>query len=242
MIFSESIDVAIKEANKWQFNDTNEMISNDQGGSLFEVRCHNSKVKQNQPMQVACSIYQLAKLRMLQYYYGYLQKFFQPMHYELLQMDTDSFYMSLARHNDEDMLKEGMLEEWLAERHLWIPDDSTPERESFNRRVPGLFKDEAEGCELTALCAKSYLLNRVNRDPKSASKGVQKRNTDLLQIDRYNQCLQESIQIAAQNQGFRVYGNTMITYSVSKVGLTPIYDKRLVCMDGVTTLPIISSE
>ena len=51
-------------------------------------------------------VYQLAKLRMLQFYYEFLDFYFDRRDFELIQMDTDSMYFALSRHEKlEDAIK-----------------------------------------------------------------------------------------------------------------------------------------
>jgi hypothetical protein len=40
------------------------------------------------------------------------------------------------------------------------------------------------------------------------------------------------------NRGFRVIDNHMITYIQEKKGLSYYYDKRVVCSNGIDTLPL----
>ena len=42
-------------------------------------------------------VYQLAKLRMLQFYYEFLDFYFDRQDFELIQMDTDSLYFAFSR-------------------------------------------------------------------------------------------------------------------------------------------------
>ena len=56
-------------------------------------------------------VYQLAKLRMLRFYYDLLDKYIDRRDYELIQMDTDSIYFALSY----DALKEAVKPELLKE-------------------------------------------------------------------------------------------------------------------------------
>jgi hypothetical protein len=40
------------------------------------------------------------------------------------------------------------------------------------------------------------------------------------------------------NKGFRVIDNYMITYTQEKKGMSYYYDKRIVCSNGIDTLPL----
>ena len=63
---------------------------------VFEVRQRKKKVTITRPFQCGIAVYQLAKLRMLEFYYDFLDKFCDRRDFELIQMDTDSFYMALS--------------------------------------------------------------------------------------------------------------------------------------------------
>ena len=69
-----------------------EEISN----GAFEVRQRKRQVTITRPYQCGIAVYQLAKLRMLEFYYDFLDKFCDRRDFELIQMDTDSFYMALS--------------------------------------------------------------------------------------------------------------------------------------------------
>ena len=62
---------------------------------VFEVRQRKRQVTITRPYQCGIAVYQLAKLRMLEFYYDFLDKFCDRRDFELIQMDTDSFYMAL---------------------------------------------------------------------------------------------------------------------------------------------------
>ena len=42
------------------------------------------------------AVYQLTKLRMLEFYYDFLDRFVDRKDFELIQMDTDSNYMAIS--------------------------------------------------------------------------------------------------------------------------------------------------
>ena len=58
---------------------------------VFEVRQRKRQVTITRPYQCGIAVYQLAKLRMLEFYYDFLDKFCDRRDFELIQMDTDSF-------------------------------------------------------------------------------------------------------------------------------------------------------
>ena len=48
------------------------------------------------PYQCGISVYKLAKLRMLEFYYDSLGKYFSRQNFELCYMDTDSHYLAIS--------------------------------------------------------------------------------------------------------------------------------------------------
>ena len=77
---------------------------------VFEVRQRKRKVTITRPYQCGIAVYQLAKLRMLEFYYDFLDKFCDRRDFELIQMDTDSFYMALSANDFDEIIKPEMKE------------------------------------------------------------------------------------------------------------------------------------
>ena len=63
-------------------------------GDAYKIESRKKNVKINRPFQVGIVVYQLAKLRMLQFYYDFLDHYVDRRDYELIQMDTDSMYFA----------------------------------------------------------------------------------------------------------------------------------------------------
>ena len=69
------------------------------------MESRKNKVTINRPFQVGFVVYQLAKLRMLQFYYDFLDHYIDRRDYELIQMDTDSMYFALSYGTLEEAVK-----------------------------------------------------------------------------------------------------------------------------------------
>ena len=196
----------------------------------------------------ANSLYQLAKLRMLQFYYDFLDKYIDRRDFELIQMDTDSFYFALSHDTLEEAVKPELLEEFEREKFQWLSWDK------WSSREPGLFKLEKGGTRAIALCSKCYFVDKENSGKtKISSKGVsQKQNMprpktgSSLKIKqdhneqiwkRYDMAL-DGYKDMATNRGFRMKDGAMYTYEQHKLGLSAYYDKRWVLEDGIHTEPI----
>ena len=209
-----------------------EEISN----GAFEVSQRKRRVTITRPYQCGIAVYQLAKLRMLEFYYDFLDKFCDRRDFELIQMDTDSFYMALSANDFDDIIKPEMKELYKEEKKNWLVTDE------YSKRVPGLFKAEFQGKRMVALTSKCYFADsgagasHNGKDEgvkKFSCKGVSRRQNKM-NWERYKNALFGSLD-KARNIGFRKRDNHIVTYEQSKLGLSAYYDKRIVHEDGIHT-------
>ena len=182
---------------------------------------------------------------MLEFYYDFLDKFCDRRDFELIQMDTDSFYMALSAEDFDDIIKPEMKELYKEEKKNWLVTDE------YSKRVPGLFKAEFQGKRMIALTSKCYyadsggkaggeagakLGTKLGRDEgvkKFSCKGVSRRQNEM-SWERYKNALFGSLD-KARNIGFRKRDNHIVTYEQPKLGLSAYYDKRIVHEDGIHT-------
>ena len=196
---------------------------------VYEVSSRARTVKQNMPIQVAFSVLDDAKLRMLQFYYDCVDKYIDRSDYQYMYMDTDSAYMALT-DSFEKLIKPELQKEFELERNKWFPRTDTVENKAYDKRKPGLFKEEYNGDGMVALCSKTYYC--WGSKNKFSSKGTQNKNIEILNKRTYKSCLNNSETISCQNSGFRFIGKAMKTYTQDKIGLNPIYVKGVVMNDG----------
>lgn len=69
--------------------------------SCYEVESTKRSIVMDLPVQIGFFVYQYAKLRMLQFYYDFLDKYFQRCFWEYVEMDTDSAYIAIGTENLE---------------------------------------------------------------------------------------------------------------------------------------------
>ena len=195
---------------------------------VFEVRQRKKQVTITRPYQCGIAVYQLAKLRMLEFYYDFLDKFCERRDFELIQMDTDSFYMALSANDFDDIIKPEMKELYKEEKNWLVTDE-------YSKRVPGLFKAEFQGKRMIALTSKCYFADSGKDEgvKKFSCKGVSRRQNKM-NWERYKNALFGSLD-KARNIGFRKRDNHIVTYEQSKLGLSAYYDKRIVHEDGIHT-------
>ena len=60
-------------------------------GGAYEIKEFKRTDMIKRPYQCAITVYQLAKLRMFEFYYDFLDKYFSRQDFELCYMNTDSF-------------------------------------------------------------------------------------------------------------------------------------------------------
>ena len=128
------------------------------------------------PYHCGIAVYQLAKLRMLEFYYDFLDKYFSRQDFELCYMDTDSFYLAMSDDSLDKIVKPEMKQECEANKKNWLATDK------FSERTPSLFNHEFVGTRGMWRTAKCYLVqNQANEDEddKHSCKGVSKKNNDL---------------------------------------------------------------
>ena len=215
----------------------------------YEIEMSKNKIRFNLPIQLGYHILQLAKLRMLQFRYDCLQNYCDVKDFEYLEMDTDSAYISTSAKTLEEIIlpeKRKLLHhEKMGQCHDFhytsedgfFPRECCKEHKAYDKRTPGLFKVEAQGKAMIALCSKTYILKNHNDKVKFSSKGLNKASL-IEPFQSYQQVLHTGQTKSFTNQGFRTRDNTIYTYQQTKGGLSYFYCKRKVMPDGVHTEPL----
>ena len=230
------------------------------GDGLCEVVNHKRSLAMNVPVVVGFSILQLAKLRMLQFYYDCIDRFVDRKDFQYVEMDTDSAYMALSAPL-ESVLKPGTERAFWEQYSLWFPrraceahgssfiecmlagepwvqDECCRRITKHDSRTPGLFKEEYRGTGAVALNSKTYVCwDSTKNTSKASSKGISKRLNELT-ANVYKDVLQTQQPFTGVNRGFIRKDRQMVTYKQSRAGITYYYVKRRVLEDGVSTAPL----
>ena len=213
----------IDEIFRSPFFDDLEEISN----GAFEVSQRKRRVTIKRPYQCGIAVYQLAKLRMLEFYYDFVDKFCDRRDFEVIQMDTDSLYMALSTEDFDSAVRPEMKELYKDEKKNWLVTDE------YSKRVPGLFKPEFKGKRMITLTSKCYFADNGDSKAKFSRKGVSRRQNKM-SWERYKNALFGALD-KVTNIGFRKNENHIVTYEQTKLGLSAYYDKRVVHEDGIRT-------
>ena len=223
--------------------------------SVYEVELVKAQIEHREPIIVGFFILQYAKLRMLELYYNFFQKYCDQNKFEELEMDTDSLYLALAENNIPDCIKQDMVEEWAFIRRgdcinefeanslgNFFPRNCCFTHAQLDKREPGLFKEEFRATEMICLCSKTYCCyNSDFMKMKFSSKGLNKHflsDSSDGPVKKYRKVLDEATNIGSINRGFRARNHAVYTYEQSKKGLSFFYPKRKLLPDGIHTDPL----
>ena len=143
----------------------------------YEVESCKKTVKLNLTIQVGFFVYQYAKLRMLQFYYDFLDKYLDRADFQMCEMDTDSAYIAISGDSVESLVKPELREEFQQDKCNWFPRTDTAEHKAYDKRTPGLFKVEWEGEGIIGLCSKTYYC--FGAKDKFSCKGVNKKTNEI---------------------------------------------------------------
>ena len=149
--------------------------------NLFEAEMWKKVIELNLQIQLGYFILQYAKLRMLEFYFDFLDVYIDRNNFKYIEMDSDSAYFAIAGHNLDDVIRPHLTRQYFNELHRWMPSEHCDDhhqkyveckiknesfaqspccvkRQLFDKRTPGLFKLESSGDEMICLSSKTYLL------------------------------------------------------------------------------------
>ena len=225
----------------------------------YEVTSNKARVTYDLPLHIGFFVYQYAKLRMLQFYYDFIDRYVERPLYQYCEMETDSAYIALAGDSIDDLVAPEHREHYFKHRSEWLPAECCDEhkeeyvntrlaertwtatepcciaRKAFDKRTPGLFKIEWCGDGFIGLCSKTYYC--FGSTDKCTTKGLNKRQ-NTIDKDAFLNVLTSRRSGSGVNRGFRVHNSSMMTYVQERAALTYFYPKRKVLEDGLTTAPL----
>ena len=225
----------------------------------YEIEMNKSVVKYTLPLHIGFFVYQYAKLRMLQFYYDFVDRYVERPLFQYCEMDTDSAYIALAGESIDGLVKADRRAHYFRHRSQWLPAECCDEheddyvrariagcpwtatesccfaRKAFDKRTPGLFKVEWCGDGFVGLCSKTYYC--FGTTDKYSTKGLSKRHNDI-DKDTFLAVLTNRRSGGGVNRGFRVRNSSVMTYIQERAALTYFYGKRKVLADGLSTAPL----
>ena len=165
-----------------------------------------------------------------------------------MEIDTDSFYMALARDTIDECVKTELRYEWETEKWKFLTlEDKTLmnfnghriTRKQYDKRTPGKYKEEFNGIGMVCLNSKVYHIWAEEVDgeiiTKTLCKGVQKKRNELVREDFLKIIENPLYKHLVENAGFICDGVETRTYKQTKRGLNYWYVKRKILNDGVSS-------
>lgn len=202
---------------------------------IYEIQSAKKRINLNLPIQIGFFVYQYAKLRMLQFYFDFIDKYLDRSDFQYCEMDTDSAYIAISGDSVESLVKTELKEEFKSNKHKWFPRTDTPEHKAYDKRTPGLFKEEWSGEGIIGLSSKTYYC--FGSKDKFSCKGVNKRTNNITK-EKYLNVLLTKQNGSGINRGFRCVNHRILTYKQERSGFSYFYPKRKVLDDGVSTVPL----
>ena len=139
---------------------------NDQ---FYEVELTKAEIEHREPIIVEFFILQYAKLRMLELYYNFFERFCDVNNFEELEMDTDSLYLALSEKELYDCIQESKTEwelmrtedysnDFTANATNFLPRTCCAKHKKHDEREPCLFKEEFRCTEKLCFCSKPIVV------------------------------------------------------------------------------------
>ena len=142
----------------------------DELGRAYELESRRPRITINRPFQVGITLYQLTKLRSLEFYYDFLGQYFHRSDFELIQIDTDCNFPAISADRLEDIVRPKLRAEFEAKKKEWLV------WEKWTGRTQGLFKLKCEGSRMIALCSKCYYVDEQDSEKRGSSRRACRRD------------------------------------------------------------------
>ena len=97
--------------------------------NAYEIEMNKSVVKYTLPLHIGFFVYQYAKLRMLQFYYDFVDRYVERPLFQYCEMDTDSAYIALAGESIDGLVRADRRAHYFRHRSQWLPAKCCDEHE-----------------------------------------------------------------------------------------------------------------
>jgi hypothetical protein len=205
--------------------------------NLIAVHMKRTKLVYDKPIYLGMCILDRSKTLMYDFYYGYMKKKFGEKA-TLLMTDTDSTVFEVMCEDLYTSINPDV-EQWF-DTSEYPNDHPSGIKTGVNKKVLGMFKDEAAGKQIESfvgLRAKLYSYKMFQGDEHKKCKGIKKAVVEkTITHDDYRDCLFNGTEHMRKMKLIRSYKHDLYTEEVNKVALSGDDDKRVVQEDGVHTL------
>ena len=206
--------------------------------NLIAVHMKRTKLKYDKPIYLGMCILDLSKTLMYDFHYNYIKKKYGD-NAMLLFTDTDSLAYEIKTDDFYADISNDV--ESRFDTSDYPKDHPSGIKTGVNKKVIGMFKDEASGKqieEFVGLRAKLYSYKmfedgKENKKCKGIKKNVVKKT---ITHDDYKDCLFTKREQHRRMNVFRSHLHDIYTEEVNKVALSAEDDKRVIMDDGIHTL------
>lgn len=204
--------------------------------NLIAVHMKRTKLFYNKPIYLGMCILDLSKTLMYDFHYNYiLPKYAERA--RLLFTDTDSLAYEIQTEDFYKDIAEDIQTRF--DTSDYPVDHASHIKTGINKKVIGMFKDEAGGKqieEFVGLRAKLYSYRMDGEDHKKC-KGVKKYVVKKrITHDDYKDCLLTKREQLRKMNVFRSCHHDIYSMEVNKIALSADDDKRVILDDGIHTL------
>ena len=203
------------------------------------VAIHMKKIKLyfNKPIYLGMSILDISKTKMYDFHYNYIKAKYGDKA-KLCMTDTDSLMYEIQT---EDFYKDITPDvDRLFDTSNYPKDHPSGIQSDVNKKVPGMFKDEAGGkiiAKFVGLRAKlySFKMHATGKEEKRC-KGVKKPTVkNKITFEDYKECNFSGKKQRRTMNVIRSYGHEIYTEKVNKIALSADDDKRIILEDKINT-------
>ena len=204
--------------------------------NLTAVHMKKVKLYFNKPVYLGMSILDLSKTLMYDFHYNYIK----PKYGEnanLLFTDTDSLAYEIQTEDFYRDISSDVKEKF--DTSNYPKDHPSGILTGVNKKVIGMFKDEAAGkqiAEFVGLRAKLYSYRVEDSYEEKKCKGVKKAVIKkTITFNDYKNCLFNNKPAMRNMNVIRSHLHTIFTETVNKIALSPFDDKRIIREDNIHT-------
>jgi len=190
----------------------------------------------DKPVYLGMSILNLSKTLMYDFHYKYNKKNFSSK-VNLLFTDTDSLCYEIETEDIFRDISADVQEKF--DTSNFSPNHPSSLSTGINKKVPGMFKDEAGGAiitEFVGLRAKLYAIKTLDGEEEKKCKDV-KRNVirNKISFNDYKDVLFSGKEVLRTMNVIRSRQHNLSTEQVNKIALSADDDKRIIRSDKIQT-------
>ena len=205
--------------------------------NLVSVHMKKTSLTMNKPVYLGMSILDLSKTLMFDFHYKYIiPKYGNKA--KLLFTDTDSFLYEIQTEDFYKDISGDVKDRFDTSDYPEGHPSVIPT--GVNKKVLGMFKDEAAGKNITefvGLRAKLYSYKMEEGKENKKCKGIKKAVVEKsISHKDYKTCLETGKEQLRRQNIIRSYEHTLYTEEINKVALSAADDKRYLLKDSFDTL------